>query len=273
VDQPPYYLSIAMPGTTSPDFSLTTTFMPTGNRPVLAGFMAADSNAGNVAGKKSPGYGVLRMLELPRDTTVKGPGQVQNDIESSNIASPRFTLTLSQFLNNNRNQESQVNLGNLLTLPVGGGLLYVEPIYVSATTASSYPLARAIVVAFGNQLAWSDTLQGALDGLFGGSSGVATADSGNVTTSTPVAGGGTSPRTTQSSAALKAALAAAQQAYADGQTALKNGDFTAYGAAQKRLQAAIAAAVAAAPSGSVTIPAPTAAKTAPAPTPSATAKP
>src|SRR5450759_2403762 len=56
-----------------------------------------DANAGNVAGKRSPGYGVLRVLELPRDTTVKGPGQVQNDIESSNISSPRFTLTLSQF--------------------------------------------------------------------------------------------------------------------------------------------------------------------------------
>ncbi|HEY5247718.1 MAG TPA: UPF0182 family protein, partial [Dermatophilaceae bacterium] len=66
VDQPPYYLSIAMPGTKSPDFSLTTTFMPTGNRPVLAGFMAADSNAGDVAGVRRPGYGALRLLELPR---------------------------------------------------------------------------------------------------------------------------------------------------------------------------------------------------------------
>jgi uncharacterized membrane protein (UPF0182 family) len=265
IDQPPYYLSIAMPGQTSPSFSLTTTFMPTGNRPVLAGFMAADANAGHVAGKKSPGYGVLRVLELPRDTTVKGPGQVQNDIESSNISSPRFTLTLSQFLNNNRTQDSQINLGNLLTLPVGGGLLYVEPIYVSAKTSSSYPLARAIVTAFGNQLAWSDTLQGALDGLFGGSSGVATADSGTATTSTaPAATGGTGAGAAQSTPALKAALAAIQQAYTAGQTALKNGDFAAYGVAQKQLQTAIAAAVAAAPSGSVTLPAPK---------PSATAKP
>jgi uncharacterized membrane protein (UPF0182 family) len=265
VDQPPYYLSIAMPGTSSPSFSLTTTFMPTGNRPVLAGFMAADANAGNVAGKKSPGYGVLRVLELPRDTTVKGPGQVQNDIESSNISSPRFTLTLSQFLNNNRTQDSQIALGNLLTLPVGGGLLYVEPIYVSAKTTSSYPLARAIVTAFGNQLAWSDTLQGALDGLFGGSAGVATADSG--TTVTPTAPPSTSKAgATASTPALKAAIAAIQQAYTAGQIALKNGDFTAYGAAQKQLQAAIAAAVAAAPSGSVTLPTPGATTTTPAPT-------
>ena len=258
VDQPPYYLSIAMPGQTSPDFSLTTTFMPTGNRPVLAGFMAADSNAGDVAGVRRPGYGALRLLELPRETTVKGPGQVQNDIESSNISSPRFTLTLSQFLNNNRTQGSQIALGNLLTLPVGGGLLYVEPIYVSAKTGSSFPLARAIVVAFGNQLAWSDTLQGALDGLFGGSSGAAAADSTTGTTTVPPAVGGKPTPSVTSAPALKAALAAAQKAFSDGQDALKKGDFAAYGEAQKRLQSAIADAVAAAPSGSVTLPTPTA---------------
>ena len=169
-----------MPGQPAPSFSLTTTFMPQGDRPVLAGFMAVDANAGNADGKKRAGYGAMRLLELPRDTTVKGPGQVQNDIESSNIGSPRFTQTLSQFLTLNRTQEgSQITLGNQLTLPVGGGLLYVEPIYVSAKTGSSYPLSRAVVVAFGNQLAWSDTLGGALDGLFGGSSGAVAGDTGS----------------------------------------------------------------------------------------------
>jgi uncharacterized membrane protein (UPF0182 family) len=274
VDQPPYYLSIAMPGQPAPSFSITTTFMPQGDRPVLAGFMAVDANAGNVTGKKREGYGALRLLELPRDTTVKGPGQVQNDIESSNIASPRFTLTLSQFLNNNRTQGSQITLGNQLTLPVGGGLLYVEPIYVSAKTGSSYPLSRAIVVAFGNQLAWSDTLNGALDGLFGGNSGAAAGDDAGVDTTPPrppPSGDGDGNGST--SAALAAALADVQKAFTDGQTALKKGDFTAYGQAQSRLQAAIAEAVGAAPSGSVTLPTPGATSTAPAPTPSAPAAP
>ena len=272
VGQPPYYLSIAMPGQGSPSFSLTTTFAPVGDRPVLSAFMAVDANAGNVAGKRREGYGVMRLLELPRDTTVKGPGQVQNDIESSNIASPRFTLTLSQFLNNNRTQGSQIALGNLLTLPVGGGLLYVEPIYVSAKTGSSYPLSRAIVVAFGNQLAWSDTLTGALDGLFGGSSG-AVVEPGTDTTTPPPVTGGTGTGGTASSPALRAALADAQKAFADGQAALKKGDFTAYGEAQMRLQAAITDAVAAQPSGSVTLPTPGATTTPAAPAPGPTATP
>jgi uncharacterized protein len=272
VDQPPYYLSIAMPGQKSPSFSLTTTFKPQGDRPVLAGFMAVDSNAGNVAGKPRAEYGVLRLLELPRDTTVKGPGQVQNDIESSNTPSPRFTLTLSQFLNNNRTQGSQVDLGNQLTLPVGGGLLYVEPIYVRAKTGSSFPLARAIVVAFGNQLAWSDTLNGALDGLFGGSSGAGAPDSGNIPIPAP-SPGGTGTGGTTSDPALKAALAEAQKALTDGQDALKKGDFAAYGEAQKRLQAAISKAVEAEPSGSVTLPVPNATPTTRAPAPSGTPTP
>jgi uncharacterized membrane protein (UPF0182 family) len=270
VDQPPYYLSIAMPGQPAPSFSLTTTFMPVGDRPVLAGFMAVDANAGDQTGKRRAGYGTVRLLTLPRDTTVKGPGQVQNDIESSNIASPRFTLTLSQFLNNNRTQGSQIQLGNQLTLPVGGGLLYVEPIYVSAKTGSSYPLARAIVVAFGNQLAWSDTLSGALDGLFGGNSGAVTADSGSTTSAPPppTVGGVGSGTTTDP--ALKAALADAQKAFADGQAALKKGDFAAYGQAQTELQAAIAKAIEAQPSGKLTIPTPKATPTTPRSAPSAT---
>ena len=274
VDQPPYYLSIAMPGQKTPSFSLTTTFMPTGNnRPVLAGFMAADANAGDQAGKKAADYGKIRVLQLPRDTTVKGPGQVQNDIESSNTASPRFTQTLSQFLSLNRQEGSQINLGNLLTLPVGGGLLYVEPIYVSAKTGSSYPLSRAIVAAFGDKLAWSDTLDGALDGLFGGNSGARAGDSGSATkppTSTkPTAptkpGAGTVDQTK-----LDAALAEAQKAFNDGQAALKKGDFAAYGQAQDALKTAIAKAVAAAPSGSVDLTPSPSGTSSPTPSPSAT---
>ena len=157
VNQPPYYLTLAMPGQDKPAFSLTTTFMPSGDREVLSGFLAVDADAGATAGKRADGYGKLRLLELPRDSNVKGPGQVQNDINSSNDNSPGFSLTLSQFLNNNRQQGSRVTLGNLLTLPVGGGLLYVQPIYVSANSATAYPLSRVTVAAFGDKLAWSDT--------------------------------------------------------------------------------------------------------------------
>ena len=63
-----------MPGTTEPKFSLTTTFAPL-RRQTLAAFMAVDSEPG-------PTYGTIRVLQLPRNTTVPGPTQVQNNFES-----------------------------------------------------------------------------------------------------------------------------------------------------------------------------------------------
>lgn len=243
VFQPPYYLTLAMPGQDAPSFSLTTTFMPAGDTQVLSGFLAVDANAGKTDGVKAQGYGKLRLLELSRGSNVKGPGQVQNDINSSNANSTGFSLTLSQFLNNARQQGSRVSLGNLLTLPVGGGLLYVQPIYVSANSASALPLNRVTVAAFGNKLAWSDTLSGALDQLFGGNAGASAGDSGGTPPTTP------QTPTEGDAAALNQALADLKKAFADGQEALKAGDFAKYGEAQKAAQDALARAIAAAPKG------------------------
>jgi uncharacterized membrane protein (UPF0182 family) len=110
-------------------------------------------------------------------------------------------------------------------------------------------------VAFGDKLAWSSTLDGALDALFGGNSGAKSGDNtpttgGTGTTPTPPPTG-TTPST--DNAALTKALADAQQAVNDADAALKAGDFAKYGEAQTRLKAAIAAAAAAAPTGSATL--------------------
>ena len=64
--QPPYYLTMSMPGYTAPEYSLTTSFVAKGRENVAA-FMAVDSNP------LSPGYGTIRILELPRSTVISGP--------------------------------------------------------------------------------------------------------------------------------------------------------------------------------------------------------
>ena len=131
--------------------------------------------------------------------------------------------------------------GNLLTLPVGGGLLYVQPVYIKSTGETSYPLLKKVLVAFGDKIAFEDTLTAALDSLFGGNSGAAGGTTGPVVTPTqPGSGGSAAP-----SAALKAALAQARQAMADKAQAMAVGDWTAYGKAEKALKNAIDAALAA----------------------------
>ena len=224
--QPSYYMTMQLPGAKKSAFSLTTSFVPRGNRQNLTAFAVVNSDNG-------PDYGKISVLQLPRSTNIAGPSQVASNFE----AKPEVAQALSLL----RQGGSDVVLGNLLTLPVGGGLLYVQPVYVRATANSSaYPLLQKVLVSFGDQIGFDNTLQGALDQVFGGNSGTTTNSvTGSTSTSTVPSTSGTG------SAALRAALASAQQAMADSQKALKNGDFAAYGAAQNRLKSAIAAAIAA----------------------------
>ena len=73
--QPPYYQTIQMPDADQPHFSLTTTYVPQ-NRQNLAGFMAVNADA------RSEDYGTIRILRLPGNTQIAGPGQVANDFET-----------------------------------------------------------------------------------------------------------------------------------------------------------------------------------------------
>ena len=216
--QPPYYLTLQMPGEDKPEFALTTPFVPRGGRENLSAFAVVNSDSG-------ANYGKITVLQLPRSTNVAGPSQVASNFE----AKPEVANSLSLL----RQGGSDVVLGNLLTLPVGGGLLYVQPVYVRATSNSAaYPLLQKVLVSFGDQIGFDDTLKGALDQVFGGNSG--TTGGGSTTD-------GNTGVTTNSS--LANSLASAKKAYADGLAALAKGDFAAYDKAQKRLKSALDAAI------------------------------
>jgi uncharacterized membrane protein (UPF0182 family) len=222
--QPPYYLTLQMPGQEQPSFSLTTTFAPQ-RRPTLAAFMAVDSAPGD-------GYGTIRVLQLPSNTTIPGPTQVQNNFESD----PEISAELSLL----RRGGSEVNLGNLLSLPFNGGLLYVEPVYLRATQ-DGYPLLRKVLAGYGANVALADTLDEALAAVFESDPNPTPEpvpgpepEPGPTPTPTPTPGPSGDPLTD-----LQTALADAQAAYERGQAALADGDFAAYGQAQADLEAAL----------------------------------
>ncbi len=232
--QPPYYLTMKMPGQTAPTFSMFTTFIPSatgsGARNVLMGYLAVDSDAGAKAGVRNAGYGKLRMLVISADTTVPGPGQVQNTFDSD--------TAVSSFINLLKQGQSQVLKGNLLTLPVGGGLLYVQPVFVQSSGGTKLPLLQKVLVSFGNQVAFEDTLAKALDSLFGGNSGANTGDSGVTPSPNPSPSPSPSP-SGPSSDAWATALQQAKDAMTAKAAALAAGDWAAYGAADAKLTAAI----------------------------------
>jgi uncharacterized membrane protein (UPF0182 family) len=235
--QPPYFLTLQMPGQEKPSFSLTSAYIPRATSEnvsnVLTGFVAVDADAGDQAGQKAEGYGQIRLLQLPKDAVVPGPGQVQNDFN----ANP----TVSQALNLLRQGDSKVRSGNLLTLPVGGGLLYVQPVYVQSAGETSYPLLQKVLVSFGGQIGFADTLDDALNQVFGGDSGASAGDAGAGGTGSGTGGGQGQPQQpeTTKQQQLTKALQDADQAMKDSAQALSKQDFAAYGEAQKRLSAAI----------------------------------
>ena len=236
--QPPYFLTMQVPGTEKPSFSLYSTFIPksTGesSRNVLKGYLVADADAGDEAGKISPEYGKLRLLSLPADTIVPGPGQVQNAFSTD--------AEVGRLLNILRQGSTTVLNGNLLTLPVGGGLLYVQPVYIRSTGETSFPLLKKVLVAFGDKIAFEDSLATALDTLFGGNSGAGDGSGPVVDPTTPI---DPNKPVDANNAALKNALEKARLAMIAKESALSVGDWTAYGKADAQLKAAIDEALAA----------------------------
>ncbi len=232
--QPPYYLTMQVPGTDEPAFTLYSTFIPRtsgDSQNILTGYLSVNSDVGD-------DYGKLTLLTLPKDDTVPAPGQVQNQFNSDPIVSRELNLL--------RQGGSDVQLGNLLTLPVGGGLLYVQPVYVQSSSGTQLPLLKKVLVAFGDQIAYEDTLDTALDKLFGGDSG-ADAGDGNVPVTPTDPTDPTTPTTPTDPAnsELEQALADYQTALADRQAAYARGDLAAAGEADARMLAAIQRAVAA----------------------------
>jgi uncharacterized membrane protein (UPF0182 family) len=237
--QPPYYLTMQIPGQKTSAFSLYSTYIPktqsAESRSVLTGYLVVDSDPG-------PNYGKLTLLTLPKGSTVPGPSRVQNTFDSD--------TDVSQALNLLRQGQSKVVSGNLLTVPVGGGLLYVEPVYVQSSLGSSYPVLRKILVAFGDKIAFEDTLDKALDTLFGGDSGAAAGDqSADGSGGSGDTGGSTTPPDTGGTVVDNPALQKALDAYqADLKArtdAYAKGDLVAAAEADQRMQQDVKDAIAA----------------------------
>ena len=167
--EPPYFLTIRWPKDETPHFANTTVFVPK-DRENLSVYMAINSDA------TSPDYGKKRVLKLSDAKQIAGPGQTYNFISTN-------PLVAEKLLPFNRDGSSASAIyGNLLTLPLGGGLLYVQPIYTQTKTTGSYPALRFIVVRFGEQIGIGDTLQSALDQVFQGDAGAQTGEGDNPST-------------------------------------------------------------------------------------------
>ncbi len=232
--QPPYYLQVTLPGQNKSSFQLTSAL--TGfNRDFMGGYLAASSDPAD--------YGKLTVLRFPTNATTPGPAQVQQVFRNNKVVANQVTLL----------GPANVKYGNLLTLPLNGGLLYVEPVYVQVPSAAgrAYPQLNLVLVWYGNRVGVGSSIEGAL-ATAAASTPVAVPDpntpGGGTNTSGATGtdlgsaggGGGGAPSTTQTlSPDAAGALAQVQQALTDLDSAKQTGSFADIGAAQDRLNAAV----------------------------------
>jgi len=97
--------------------------------------------------------GKLIFYQLPKQQLMYGPMQIESRIDQDQNISKDLTLW--------NQQGSRVLRGNIIALPVTGGFLYLESIYIQATEARM-PQLKKVVLAMGDRLIYRDTFDQAL---------------------------------------------------------------------------------------------------------------
>ena len=145
----PYYVNMRLPGETREEFVLILPFTPR-NKPNLVAWLAARMDG--------PSYGMLQSFRFPKDRQIDGPAQVEARISND----PEIARQVNLW-----NQGgSRVIRGNLLVIPIGQSILFVEPLYLQAANLN-FPELKRVVVASGDKVYMAGSLPEGLRALVG----------------------------------------------------------------------------------------------------------
>jgi hypothetical protein len=220
-----YYVMMRMPGAAKAEFLLLQPMIPK-DRPNMIAWVAAQNDPG-VRGNTT-------VFRFPSESSIFGPAQVEAQIDADPIISAQVSLW--------DQAGSAVIRGNLIVVPVGGSLIYLQPVYLQSAS-SRFPVFQKIVVASPRNIVWGSTLQDALNLLLakeaGGGPGPGPSPSPGPT---PTPGPSATPRPGSSlppSADVQQLVAYANQHFELAQAALRDGDFARYGAEIALVQEAL----------------------------------
>jgi uncharacterized membrane protein (UPF0182 family) len=141
VEVHPSYLILQMPGGDSEEFVLMLPFSPAGEKKNLVGWLTARNDGEH--------YGKLNAFTVPSDPQVDGPAQVEARIENDQNISQQFTLW--------DGAGSQVVRGQLLVIPVGDAIIYVEPLYLQSEVLA-FPELKKVILADGSNVVMADSV-------------------------------------------------------------------------------------------------------------------
>lgn len=204
----PRHIIMKLPGEKKEEYVLMLPFTPR---------VKDNLSAWMVARNDGESYGKLLVYRFPKDKLVFGPKQIIGRINQDSEISQQISLWSQG--------GSQVIQGPLLVIPIEESLLYVRPLYLKAETGK-IPELKRVVVAYENKIAMEETLEKGLSRIFGSGAGVGS--QGSATTKLSASGGMTSQDIQER---IKRALGAYEEAL----RAQRDGDWTRYGEAIRRL--------------------------------------
>jgi hypothetical protein len=200
----PYYTIMKLPGEAKEEYILLLPFTPS-KRDNLAAWLTARCDGDN--------YGKLLVYTFPRERLIYGPKQIDARINQNSFISQQLTLW--------NQRGSEVIRGSMLVIPIGKSLLYVQPLFLAAADKAGLPELRRVIVAFGDEVVMEETLELALQRIFGGKKLPATTAEAT----------GETPKSSPAELA-KEAMAIFEKT----QTLQRQGDWAGYGEELKKLQ-------------------------------------
>ena len=217
----PYYVLMQLPGSQDLDFIQILPFTPA-NRENMIAWLAAQSDPEK--------YGQKLVYRFGKDSLIFGPKQIEARIDQDPIISSQLSLW--------NQQGSQVIRGNLLVIPISGSLLYVEPLYLQAATGK-IPELKRVILATPDRVVMAENLGLALAQLFGRDvledarlAELAMVDGETLPESLPAVG----PATALGERTLEELIVEANAIYTQAQAALREGNWSGYGAEMEALQ-------------------------------------
>jgi uncharacterized protein len=219
-----YYVVMSLPEGADPEFLLLQPMIPK-DRPNMIAWVAARNDGDQ--------YGQTLVYRFPTETSVFGPAQIEASIDADPEISAQFTLWSQS--------GSSVIRGNLIVVPVGDSLIYLQPVYLQATS-SKFPAFQKIIVASPTTVVWGDTLRQALDQLLrdqGGGPGPTPTPTPPGPSPTPGPSGTPRPDASPPSGDVAALVEYANLHFELAQQALRDGDFAKYGQEIELVQEAL----------------------------------
>jgi uncharacterized membrane protein (UPF0182 family) len=218
-----YYVQMRLPGEDETEYLLIQPMVPA-RRPNMIAWVAARNDEGH--------RGQVLYYQLPTDTSIFGPTQIQARIDQTPEISAQITLW--------DQSGSSVIRGNLIVVPVGGSFVYLEPIYLQSTS-SAFPQFTKIVVATPSKVVWADTLGEALQRAVGEGTPSLPTPGPNAPAATPTPRPAATPRPGNGGmpADINSIIAYANEHFRLAQQAIGAGDYVTYGQEMDLVQRAL----------------------------------